>query len=77
MSNVESLLDLPRVRALGEDHGFWSVFREIADPVPRRGNAVPDAHIAAVLCQHGVGTFYTNDADFTRFGFLKVINPFD
>ena len=53
------------------------MFREIADPVPRRGNAVPDAHIAAVLCQHGVGTFYTNDADFTRFGFLKVINPFD
>lgn len=76
MANVQSLLDLPHVRPLAEADGFWPVFREIADPIPRRGNAVPDAHIAALLRQHGVGTFYTNDADFARFAFLKVINPF-
>jgi predicted nucleic acid-binding protein len=37
---------------------------------------VPDAHLAALLRQHGVGTLYTNDRDFRRFDFLRVINPF-
>jgi predicted nucleic acid-binding protein len=38
---------------------------------------VPDAHVASLLRQHGVGTLYTNDADFKRFGFLRVVNPFE
>jgi predicted nucleic acid-binding protein len=38
---------------------------------------VPDAHLAAVLRQHGVKVLYTNDVDFKRFSFLTVINPFD
>jgi len=41
-----------------------------------RGNLVPDAHLAAILRQHGVGALYTNDADFLKFGFLEVRNPF-
>jgi predicted nucleic acid-binding protein len=38
---------------------------------------VPDAHLAALLRQHGVATLYTNDADFKRSSFLRVINPFE
>jgi len=75
MCNIQSLLDRPHVRALGEDDGFWDVYRAVADGVPLRGNAVPDAHVAALLRQHGVATLYTNDADFKRFSFLRVINP--
>jgi predicted nucleic acid-binding protein len=41
-----------------------------------RGNLVPDAHIAAILLSHGVKEIVTNDADFRRFNFLRVRNPF-
>lgn len=77
MRNVRQLLDLPHVRALGEDEGFWDVYRGVAGLFSVRGNAVPDAHLAAVLRQHGVGLIYTNDADFKRFPFLTVVNPFE
>lgn len=75
--NVQQLLDLPHVRTVGEDEGFWDVYRDVATAFPVRGNAVPDTHLAAVLRQHGVGTLYTNDADFKKFSFLKVVNLFE
>ncbi len=77
MGNVEALLRLPHVRALGEEEGFWTVYRDVAGSTPTRGNLVPDAHLAALLRQHGVTTLYTNDKDFRKFDFLKVRNPFD
>jgi len=76
MGNIQTLLDLPHVRTLGEDEGFWDVYRGVAGAGPLRGNAVPDAQLAALLRQHGVATLYTNDSDFRRFPFLRVINPF-
>lgn len=76
MANIESLLRLPHVRALSEEEGFWEIYREVTRGLPVRGNLVPDAHLVALLRQHGVGTLYTNDADFRKFGFLRVINPF-
>jgi len=36
---------------------------------------VPDAHLAAVLRQHGVAKIFTHDRDFRRFDFLQVIDP--
>jgi len=73
--NMHSLLSLPHCRALGEDDGFWSVYREVTSAVPARGNLVPDAHLAAVLRQHGVAKIFTHDRDFRRFDFLQVIDP--
>ena len=40
--------------------------------IPVRGNLVPDAHLAAILQQHGVRTLYTNEADFRKFDFLEI-----
>jgi hypothetical protein len=77
MGNVEALLRLPHVRTLGEEDGFWAVYREVAGSTPTRGNLVPDAHLAALLRQHGVTTLYTDDKDFRKFDFLKVRSPFD
>ena len=74
--NVESLLNLPHARFLGEEEGFWDAYRRATEGVPVRGNLVPDAHVAALLLQHGVRTFYTRDADFRRFAFLDVRDPF-
>lgn len=76
MHNVDSLLRLPHVRVLSEEEGFWRIYREVANAFPVRGNLVPDAHLAALLRQHGVRTLYTNDSDFRRFSFLQVLNPF-
>lgn len=77
MNNVEALIRLPHVRVLTEEEGFWETYREIVRDVPARGNMVPDAHLAALLRQHGVNTLYTNDRDFRKFYFLKVRNPFE
>jgi uncharacterized protein len=76
-TNIQALLALPQVRTLGEDEGFWEAYRGVSSEFPVRGNAVPDAHLAALLRRHGVATLYTNDADFKRFSFLRVINPFE
>jgi toxin-antitoxin system PIN domain toxin len=74
--NVDALVRLPHVRLLAEDEGFWAVYREVTEMAPARGNVVPDAHLAALLRQHGIRTPYTNDADFRRFTFLDVRDPF-
>lgn len=74
MNNVDGLLSLPHVRTLAEEEGFWDVYREVAGEGPTRGNLVPDAHLAALLRQHGIKTLYTNDRDFRRFD-LTVRDP--
>ena len=74
-SNVEALLALPRVRALGEGEDFWSVYRRVAD-FPIRGNLVPDAQLAAILLEHGVHLLYSRDRDFLKFSTLRVEDPF-
>lgn len=76
LGNVEALLALPRVRVLAEAEGFLQIYREVTGAFPVRGNLVPDAHLAALLRQHGVRTLYTPDADFRKFSFLEVRDPF-
>ncbi|MCC6192922.1 MAG: PIN domain-containing protein [Burkholderiales bacterium] len=73
--NVESLLGAPLCRVLGEEEGFWHRYREVSSEVPTKGNHVPDAHLAALLRQHGVVTLYTHDRDFRKFSFLRAIDP--
>jgi len=77
MANVAALLGLPRVRVLAEAEGFLDVYREVTAGAPVRGNAVPDAHLASLLRQHGVRTLYTVDRDFLRFPFLDVHDPLE
>ena len=73
--NVEALLAVPHCRAIGEEEGFWDRYREVTREVPTRGNLVPDAHLAALLSQHGIVTLYTHDRDFRKFEFLEVRDP--
>lgn len=75
LGNVSALLGLRQVRALSEQEGFLDVYREVAGSFPVRGNLVPDAHLAAILRQHGVHTLYTSDVDFRKFDFLEVRDP--
>lgn len=75
LDNVAALLALRQVRALSEQEGFLKVYREVAGSFPVRGNLVPDAHLAAILRQHGVKTLYTSDVDFRRFDSLEIRDP--
>lgn len=76
LGNVTSLLALPQVRAVSEAEGFLEAYTHVAGDVVVRGNLVPDAHVAAILFQHGVGTLYSNDRDFLKFTSLDVRDPF-
>lgn len=75
MRNVEALLDRPHVRAPGEADAFWPIFRAAAGDRPR-GNDVPDAHLAALMRQHGVRLIYSRDRDFRRFDGIDARDPF-
>ena len=76
LGNVTALAGLPHVRVVSELDGFLDAYQRVAGGMPVRGNLVPDAHVAAILLQHGVRTLYTSDRDFRKFESLEVRDPF-
>lgn len=77
VANLQTLLDLPHTRTICEEDGFLDVYRQATGHLAVRGNLVPDAHLAALLRQHGVRRIYSTDTDFKKFDFLEVRNPLD
>ena len=75
-SNLDALLDRPHVRCPGEGEGFWTVFQDTVAGDTVRGNLVADAHIAALMRHHGVGTIWTADRDFRRFTDIVARDPY-
>jgi toxin-antitoxin system PIN domain toxin len=73
--NVEWLTAPSHVRTPGELDGFWPLYAATAGATTR-GNDVPDAHLAALMRQHGVGTIYTRDRGFRRFDGIRAVDPF-
>jgi toxin-antitoxin system PIN domain toxin len=76
LNNVNALLALPHARAVSEQNGFVDAYLHVTGKTVVRGNLVPDAHVAAILFQNGVGTLYSNDRDFRKFESLEVRDPF-
>ena len=76
MANVSSLIERPHVRTIAELDGFLDAYAHVTGETSVRGNLVPDAHLAAILFQHGVATLYTLDRDFLKFPTLDVRDPF-
>jgi toxin-antitoxin system PIN domain toxin len=74
--NISALLALPHVRAVAELDGFADAYQHVTGDLVVRGNLVADAHLAAVLFQHGVRTLYSTDRDFRKFASLDVRDPF-
>jgi hypothetical protein len=74
--NVNALLAMPHARAVSELDGFADAYKQVTDGLVVRGNLVPDAHVAAILFQHGVRTLYSSDRDFRKFATLDVRDPF-
>ncbi|MFT4035726.1 MAG: PIN domain-containing protein [Patulibacter sp.] len=72
---IDELLALPHVRVVGEGDdpaGFWQCYRATQAQV-RGGNDVPDAHLAALMLQHGVRRIYTDDRGFRRFDGIDAV----
>jgi len=76
LGHISALIGLPHIRAVSEMDGFLDAYKHVAGEIPVRGNLVPDAHVAAILFQHGVRTIYSNDRDFRKFQSLDVRDPF-
>jgi len=74
-ANLDRLIARPHIRTPGELDGFWAVLRAAAGP-NGRGNDLPDAHVVALMRQHGVTTIYTRDRDFLRYRDITVQDPF-
>jgi toxin-antitoxin system PIN domain toxin len=77
VDDIEQLINRPQIVVPGESDRFWRVFRDIAASVQPRGNLVPDAHLVALMREHGVMTLWSNDRDFRKFDKIEVRNPFD
>ena len=75
-ANIEVLLAVPHVQALGEADRFWHRFVEVADDVAPTGNLVPDAHVVALMLANGVRTIWTRDRDYRKFTGIRVRDPF-
>lgn len=73
--NVCALVTRPHVRTPGEGEGFWELYRATAGDHARASD-VSDAHLAALMRQHGVRTIYTRDRDFRRFDEIEARDPF-
>lgn len=76
IANVEALLARPNIRTASEGEGFWPRFREVTEDARPSGNLVPDAHLAALMLEHGVRTIVTRDRDFRRFRHVSIEDPF-
>lgn len=73
-NNISALLQRPHVRSPGEGEGFWSFYLETSSS-HARGNATAEAHMAALMRQHGVATIYSRDRGYRRYPGIKVHDP--
>jgi toxin-antitoxin system PIN domain toxin len=76
-ANVASLLAQAHVRTAGEQEGFWPMLERTLVDGDARGNLVSDAHVVALMHQHGVRTIWSGDRDFRRFPGITPRDPFD
>jgi uncharacterized protein len=72
---IAGLLQRPNVRAPAEQDGFWDIYRATADN-QTRGKHIADAHLAALMRQHGVSIIYTRDRDLRRYEGIDARDPF-
>lgn len=64
-----------RVKILEEDEDWWMDLGELLEEIPDlRGNEIFDARIALCLRYNGVKEIFTQDSDFSKYRFLKVVH---
>ncbi len=76
LRDLESLLASPSLTLLGEGPGHVRQMGEQLRGGSASGNLAHDAHIAALIVEHGVSELLTADRDFARFPGVRARNPF-
>jgi hypothetical protein len=76
LADIESLLASPSLVMLGEGPGHPAHMVRALRQGDAVGNLAYDAHIAALLIEHGVEELLTLDRDFARFADLQSRDPF-
>jgi len=76
LEDLESLLGAPALALLGEGPAHAGFLRQMVASGRTTGNLIHDAHIAALVIEHGARELWTTDRDFARFPGLRIHNPF-
>ncbi len=74
MDIVDGWLARPAVVSIGPGRNHAAVLRGFLDAAQHGGNAVPDAHIAAIVVEHDA-TLWSTDRGFARFPGLRWKDP--
>jgi len=74
--SIERLFDSPSSVMVSEGPRHREILSRLIQSHSMSGNLLHDAHIAALLLEHGVSEIITADEDFHRIRGLKVTNPF-
>ena len=75
LDSIDQVLALDHVRFESDTSDGWSMLREVALCHDTYGGLVHDAHLVALMNQHGVSTIWTHDVDFRRFDGIRVYDP--
>ncbi len=73
---IEGILNSPCIITVGETRRHITCLNEMTSKGSCKGNLVFDAHIAALMKEHGIDEILTTDKDFHRFPGLTVTDPF-
>ncbi|MFQ5745578.1 MAG: TA system VapC family ribonuclease toxin [Acidobacteriota bacterium] len=76
LEDVEQLACSPTLMLLGEGPTHLRHMARAVSGGRCSGNLAHDAHIAALVIEHGVRELLTTDRDFSRFPGIKVRDPF-
>ena len=74
-ASIDQVLALDHVRFASDTSDGWSILRDVALRHDTYGAVVHDAHLVALMRQHGVDTIWTHDVDFRRFDGIRVYDP--
>jgi toxin-antitoxin system PIN domain toxin len=75
LDDLGSLTAAPSLVLLGEGPDHFTHLRYMVSSGRTIGNLAHDAHIAALIREHGVDELWTIDKDFARFPGLRIRNP--
>jgi len=76
LDDLESLLASPSLVLLGEGPAHGGHLLRAVHDGGASGNLAHDAHIAALVVEHGVRELWTLDRDFHRFPGVRAKSPF-
>ncbi len=76
LDDLESLLASPSLVLLGEGPAHSGHLLRAVRDGGASGNLAHDAHIAALVVEHGVRELWTLDRDFHRFPGVRARSPF-